>query len=104
MGQDEQLARLHALVDEICELLGRYGIDGWVRWLRAKEARLRQEGPSGGGRFAAGWGGMGGFMDLYITPVNGHPIDQADVPAVNERLVQLQSELHRAATSLRAGE
>jgi hypothetical protein len=77
--------------------LHSYGVDFWETWLRKRYAALHAEGPMGAGRFAEGWGGMGGFMDLIIHPANGHPIAEQDVDSVNRRLQELQSELYRSA-------
>lgn len=101
MDLDREMGRLFALVDETCDLLSEYGVDFWVRWLRQRTETLRREGPSGAGAFAGGWGGMGGFMDLVIHPVNGHPITEADVDRVNRRLDQLQGNLYRTAERIR---
>lgn len=101
MSLDREMERLFALVDETCDLLGEYGEDFWARWLRRRSETLRREGPSGAGGFASGWGGMGGFTDLIIHPVNGHPIAPADVDRVNRRLDQLRADMYRTAERIR---
>ena len=98
---DWEMEELFALVDETCDLLSEYGVDFWVRWLRQRTETLRGEGPSGAGAFASGWGGMGGFLDLFIHHVNGHPIAEADIESVNGRLDQLQGEMYRKAERIR---
>lgn len=101
MDLDQEFSRLWSLVDETCELLATYGIDYWVRWLRSRAETLRAEGAIGAGRFAQGWGGMGGFGDLIIHPLNGHPVAEIDVDAVNRRLDELRAEMYRTAGRIR---
>lgn len=51
-------------------------------------------------RLLGGYGGMGGFNDLVIHPLNGHAVREADVGRVNTLLDTLRSALHADATAL----
>ena len=101
MDVDRELVNLYGLVAETSDLLGRYGEEFWFGWLQKRAQTLRTEGPLGAGRFAAGWGGMGGFLDLVIHPLNGHDIVEAEADATNRRLDQLRTDMYRTAGRIR---
>lgn len=82
------------------EFLEGYEIDHWADWMRVSRDRIRR-GDLYGVRYLLGaFGGVGSFSDLYLHPVNGHPLSESDVDLANERLSDLRNAIHNAASSI----
>jgi hypothetical protein len=86
-----------------CEtLLANYGVDYWPSWLR-HGADLVAAGDSRGlDHLRQGYGGMGSFNDLVISPLNRHRGGEEELRAADKRLDRLRSEIYQLLNTVRA--
>jgi hypothetical protein len=97
---DERYARLLANVSEVRELLTQMGEDHWANWMAAVQSELAAHDGHALNRLLAAYGGMGSLNDVYIHPINGHPVVDDDVDSVNRALADMRSAMHDDATAL----
>lgn len=93
--------RLVANVERALELLRSAGDLEWEPWLAAVHRELVAGDGHGLDRLLRGFGAMGSFNDLVLTPLNRHTVAPEDVSPVNEELSRLRSEMYDDATELR---
>ncbi|WP_127782076.1 hypothetical protein [Rhodococcus sp. X156] len=97
---EDRSQRLLGNVARAHELLNRCGESWWARWIAVVQRELTAHDAHGLERLLNGYGGMGGFHDLVIHPMNGHSVAADDVDAVNNELVRLSAEMHGDARAL----
>lgn len=103
MDQDEADQRYSRLLSNLViarDLLHGAGVGWWSDWLTTVHAEISAHDAHGLRRLLGRYGGMGGFNDLVIHPLNGHAVHEADVDRVNRSLDELRSALHADATAL----
>ena len=93
----EELARV---LDEITDLLARHGENGWREWIARDAGLIRADDFAGVEHLLSAYGGMGSFTDLFLSPLNGHKITEAEIEPVNERLRTLSSRAYDIAREL----
>ena len=93
--------QLLTLLDEIARLLRSVGEDHWAVWLEKDAAWIRASDAYGVAYFLQAFGGMGSLNDVYIHPVNRHPVTESDAAAVNERLREWRRRAYELAEDIR---
>ena len=82
-------------------LLDRHGVNPpWASLLRSYSARLEKGDRGAAADLLKQFGGMGSLNDLFISPVNGHRIDEGQVGVVNDELDQIRERLFAGANEL----
>jgi hypothetical protein len=85
-------------IDEAIQLLRSVGESFWATRLAAGRSKLEAHGVD----WVLGlFGGMGGFNDLVLLPMDGCAVSEVDIRAANERLWDLRNEIYTAAKELR---
>lgn len=107
MADDASIEAPRALLIETCEELSRFlaglGIPFWADRFLEAEQLLRAGDPAGLEAISSISGGLGGFTDLLVSPLNGHLITTEEAPAANARLFQLRETVFALVDSVRAG-
>ena len=102
-GDVDRLSRqLLATLDELVDLLRRFGEDHWADWIAADREAIEGGDRRGLDHFLSAFGGMGSLNDLLIDPLNGHAVAADEVEAVNELLSRLLGEAWRDAKAMRS--
>lgn len=73
----------------------------WLKWIRENLNMIQQQNFRGTERLLSGFGGMGSFNNLVIYTINGHEIQEKDIPKINERLASLRLKLYDLAHKIR---
>ncbi|RFA23466.1 hypothetical protein [Subtercola boreus] len=95
------LTDLDRLAEELCGLLASQGDEAWRQFLTRWAVGLRT-GSIEPEQFFWGWGGMGGFSDYYIDPVDADRNRSETVDAFNRAFRDLQGRLMLTAEKIRA--
>ena len=98
------MSELVQILNELIELLRRYGEKNWSRKIEGDLRLLRQDDGYGAKRFLSHYGGMGSFNDLWLCALNGHSVPKdsesaanAELQALSTRAWQLAKEIERNA-------
>jgi len=100
---EQHEADLLQALAEVANFLDRYRETRWAAHFRQcwnDLGTLIQEGAPGpekaavAARVRSVYGGMGSFRDLVIHPLNGHPVQENDVNAVNQTLDGLAGRIY----------
>lgn len=93
---------LAARVEELIILLDRAGEPYWVRWMQRALDRIDDNKLAGVSQVLAAYGGQDSFSDLEVTPELAVSAPHRH-RALNERLVELRSEIHDLANTVASG-
>jgi hypothetical protein len=83
---DDKTQQLAGILDEIATTLESYGDKHWAGWISGDADRIRSGDLTGVTHFLEAFGGMGSINDFYVSPKNGHQINETEVKSVNARL------------------
>ncbi len=98
------VARLVELLEGAANLLRRYGVEFWAKWLSDDATRIRDRDFRGVEHLLTAYGGMGSLNDVFICRENGHSIAAEEVEAVNKQLQDLLGRIFKLADRLRREE
>lgn len=99
-SSDHRISELVRLIQEASELLRRHDVTFWADWLADDAARIRRQDFSGIEHLLSAYGAMGSLTDVFVSPQNGHAIEEKDVELVNARLGSLLSRIYDGAKQL----
>lgn len=102
-GEALRLELIEAL-SRASQLLRSHNEDEWSHNLDVARQLIVDRNFRGVEQVFGSFGGMGSFNDVVIHPVNGHLIDESEVPAANDRLDALRGRLWKLASDLRRWE
>lgn len=100
MDEDALVETLTTALTDTVALLESVGERHWSAWLRSDLVRVELRDVYGLRHLVGAFGGMGSLNDLLVCRANGHAVERADEPAVNERLATLLATVHRSAHAL----
>lgn len=82
--------RLLATLDELIMLLEEASETHWTEFMSRCRRRIAGGDALGLKTLVSAFrGGMGTFLDLFLTPANGHTVAPSEVSRVNDELSQL---------------
>jgi hypothetical protein len=95
--------KLLLVLEEAIDLLKHHDVTHWEDWLEKDKQRIAKADFYGVEHLLSAFGGIGSLNDLYICKENGHRIEEDQVPSVNDKLIQLTSEIYSIAEEIRKG-
>jgi hypothetical protein len=98
----QELAELAKLLEDLTQLLNRYGVRGWNSWFSESAAWLEHNPSAGIEKILGSYGGMGSFTDLVISHLNQHKIAEAEENQANAQLDHYRAEIYRLAQQARS--
>ncbi len=98
---DARYEQLLLDLDELVNLLRKYGENQWADWIAEDRIGLTAFETKAIEHLLSAFGGMGGFNDFFLHPSKGHSIEEADVPAVEELLGDLSDQIWSNAKYLK---
>ena len=98
---DARYQQLLLDLDELVNLLRKYGENQWADWIAKDRIGLTAFETKAIEHLVSVFGGMGSFNDLMLHPCNGHSIKERDVPAMEEHLGDLSDQIWSNAKYLK---
>jgi hypothetical protein len=92
---------LVTVLNEMVALLRNHGEVWWANWLDNDNRRIVAGDFHGITHLLSAFGGMGSLNDLVLDPINGHDIEESDVPAVNQRFQTLKARCYVLADAIK---
>ena len=91
------------LLAQAIALLEAHGERTWAGWLRDDRARILGGDQGGVTHLLAAFGGMGSLNDIVFDPINGNAETAQSGLADTERLRDLLTQIHAAASAAQRG-
>jgi hypothetical protein len=95
------MTELIGLLEESSAFLEVYGEKSYSAWLSNCATMLKNDDLSGIDRLLRGFGGMGSFNDLVLSPLNNHKIDESEVVFANNKLEEYRRKIYQLTSGLR---
>lgn len=93
--------RLQESIDELANMLRRYGESHWSEWLPAAAERIEQGDAGALDQLLRSFGGMGSLNDIVLSQRDGSDLRAEEWQAVNLGLRELLELVYERASALR---